>query len=105
MAASLYDLWELTLSTLNDNSAAISRNQKGAITSDQAAAYLCRLSSLHCWHHCYCHEVSHIQGLANEMVDILSCHHDLSDSQILTLSDTRFPQELPRFPQELPWRM
>ena len=85
VAVSLYDLWELTLSTLNDNTAAISRNRKGAITSNQPVAYLCRLSSLHCRHHHYCHEVSHIQGLANEMANILSCHHDLSDSQILTL--------------------
>ena len=60
VAASLYDLQELTLSTLNDNSAAISRNRKGAITSNQAVAYLCHLSSLHHWHHHYCHEVSHI---------------------------------------------
>ena len=47
VAASLYDLQELTLLTLNVNSAAISQNQKGAITSDQVAAYLCCLSSLH----------------------------------------------------------
>ena len=45
VAASLYNHQELTLSTLNDNSTVISRNQKGAITSNQAAAYLCRLSS------------------------------------------------------------
>ena len=79
IAASPYDLRELTLSTLNNNSAAISRNRTGAITSNQVAAYLCRLSSLHRQHHRYCHEVSHIQGLANEMADILSRHHDLSD--------------------------
>ena len=51
VAASLYDLRELTLSTLNDNSTTISCNRKGAITSNQAAAYLCHLSSLHCQHH------------------------------------------------------
>ena len=51
VAASLYDLRELTLATLNNNTAAITQNQKGAITSDQAAAYLCHLSSLH--HHHY----------------------------------------------------
>ena len=42
MATLLFDLQELTLVTLNDNVAAISRNSKGAITSNQAAAYLCR---------------------------------------------------------------
>ena len=51
VAASLYDLHELTLATLNDNTAAIAHNQKGAITLDHVAAYLCHLSSLHHWHH------------------------------------------------------
>ena len=47
MATLLFDLQELTLATLNDNVAAISRNRKGTITSDQATTYLCHLSSLH----------------------------------------------------------
>ena len=37
----LYDLRDRTLATLNDNIAAISWNRKGALTSDQASAYLC----------------------------------------------------------------
>ena len=41
VAASLYDLHELSLATLNDNTAAIAQNQKGTITSDHVAAYLC----------------------------------------------------------------
>ena len=72
MASCLFDLWELMLATLNDNVAAASQNRKGAITSDQAAAYLCCLSSLHCHHYCYHHKVSHIAGEANTMADILS---------------------------------
>ena len=72
VAVSLYDLQELTLATLNDNTATVSCHHKGAVTSDRAAAYLCRLSSLHQRHHCYSHEVSHIPGTANEMADILS---------------------------------
>ena len=93
MAASLYDLRELTLATLNDSITTIAWNWKGAITSDQVAAYLCRLSSLHCRHYRYYHEVSHIQGTVNAMVDILSRRHDLTDAQLLTLFDTRFPQD------------
>ena len=72
MATLLYDLQELTLVTLNDNVAAISWNHKGALTSNQAAAYICHLSSLHCHHHQYHHEVSHIASKANTMADILS---------------------------------
>jgi hypothetical protein len=44
VVASLFDLQELTLANVNDNVAAVSRNRKGAVTSDQAAAYLCWLS-------------------------------------------------------------
>ena len=86
------------LTTLNDNIAAISRNKRGAITSNQGAAYLCRLTSLHCHHHWYYHEVSHISGEANEMADTLSRLFELTNEQLLTLFNSRFPQEKP-------WRM
>ena len=72
IASLLYDMQELMLTTLSDNTAAISRNHKGAITSNQAAAYLCRLSSMHQCHYRYCHEVSHISGDVNDMADIPS---------------------------------
>ena len=68
----VFDLCNRMLATLNDNIAAISHNKKGAITSDQGAAYLCHLTSQHCCHHRYYHEVSHISGEANEMADTLS---------------------------------
>ena len=84
MATLLFNLWEHTLATLNDNVAAVSHNGKGAITSDQAATYLCHLSSLHHHHHRYHHEVSHIVGKANTMADILSRRSDLLDAQLLT---------------------
>ena len=43
----LYDLHDRTLSTLNDNIAAVSQNGKGTLTSDCASTYLCQLTSLH----------------------------------------------------------
>jgi hypothetical protein len=95
VAAALFDLRELTLATVNDNVAAVSRNRKGAVTSDQAAAYLCRLSSLHRRHHRYYHEVSHIKGLVNAMADFLSRRFDLTDAELLTYFDTHFPQDMP----------
>ena len=72
VANNLYDLCDCTLTTLNDNIMAVSRNQKGALTSDLAGAYLCRLTSLHRCHHRYCHEVSYIKGEVNQMADTLS---------------------------------
>ena len=102
MATLLFDLRVLTLATLNDNVAAVSQNCKGAITSDQAATYLCHLSSLHHHHHHYHHEVSHITGEASTMADILSRCHDLSDAQLLTLFNTHFPQAKPWCMYHLP---
>ena len=72
VANNLYNLWDHTLATLNDSIAAVSWNQKGALTSDCAGAYLCQLTSLHCQHHRYCHEVSYIKGEVNQMADTLS---------------------------------
>jgi hypothetical protein len=98
VANTTFDLRERTLATLNDNTAAISRNKKGTISSDQAAAYLCRLESLHKRHHRYFHEVSHIKGDANTMADTVSRSMHISDDDLLTLFDTKFPQAKP-------WRM
>ena len=71
-ASLLYDMRKLMLATLSDNTAAISRNRKGTVSSDQAAAYLCRLDSTHRRHHRYYHEVSHIKGDINAMSDTVS---------------------------------
>ena len=98
VANTVFDLRDRTLATLNDNIAAISHNKKGAITSDQSAAYICRLTSLHHHHHRYYHKVSHISGEANEMANTLSRHFNLTNDQILTLFNCRFPQAKP-------WRM
>jgi hypothetical protein len=93
VVASLFDLRELMLVTVNDNVAAVSHNRKGAVTLDQAAAYLCRLSSLHWCHYRYYHEVSHIKGLVNAMADFLSRHFDLTEPELLTHFNTHFPQD------------
>ena len=68
----VFDLCNWMLATLNNNITAISHNKKGAITSNQGAAYLCHLTSLHRHHHWYYHEVSHISGEANKMAKTLS---------------------------------
>jgi hypothetical protein len=93
MANMIYDLWNWTLATFNDNMAAVSHNRKGVVTSNQAGAYLCQMSSLHCRHHRYCHEVLHMSREAQEMANMLSRHHDLTDEQLLTLFDFCFPQD------------
>ena len=91
----VYNHCDCMLTTLNDNIAAISQNKKGAITSDQSATYLCCLTSLHCHHHWYYHELSHISGEANEMADTLLPCFELTDDQLLTLFVSHFPQDKP----------
>jgi len=98
VANTTFDLRECTLATLNDNTAAISRNKKGTISSDQAAAYLCRLDSNHRRHHRYFHETAHIKGTANTMADTISRSMHMSDDALLTLFNTTYPQDKP-------WRM
>jgi predicted metal-dependent HD superfamily phosphohydrolase len=95
IAACLFNLRELMLATVNDNVAAVSRNHKGAVTLDQAATYLCQLSSLHRHHHWYYHEVSHIKGLVNAMADFLLRCFDLTEAELLTYFNTHFPQDMP----------
>jgi hypothetical protein len=95
LATTHFDLREQTLATLSDNTPAISRFRKGSVTSDQAAAYLCRLSSLHQRSERYYHSVHFIPGVANSMADDASrCWH-LSDSQLLAHFESRYPQSLP----------
>ena len=47
IATQEYDLQERTLAILCDNTPAVSRFRKGSVTTDKAAAYLCRQACLH----------------------------------------------------------
>jgi len=47
VATEQYDLRELTLATLCDNTAAVSRNRKGSITVNGPPANMCQSTSLH----------------------------------------------------------
>ena len=87
-----YDVRELTVSTCSDNTPAVSRLHKGSLTTDKAAAYLCRLQSSHQRHHRYCPEVSYIPGPANAMADDCSRLLHLTDTELLSRFDTLYPQ-------------
>jgi hypothetical protein len=90
-----YDIREATLCTMTDNTAALSRELRGSTSVDDAAAYLCRLSSLHQRAYRYRPRISYISGPLNVMADALSRRWDLNDSQILLHFHTHFPQERP----------
>jgi hypothetical protein len=81
-----------TIATMCDNTPAVSWQGKGSVTTAGAASYLLREASLHQRQHRYLQVTSHIPGDRNTMADIASRRFDLSDSQLLHLFDTRFPQ-------------
>ena len=92
VVASLYDVREATIASLSDNTPAISRKHKGAISADAPGAYLCRLSSLHRRHYRYAEETSHIAGDANSMADDASRLQHLTVPQLLTHFELHYPQ-------------
>ena len=57
------------LANLTDNTPTLSRNAKGATTTDGVAAYLCQLSALHQRAHGYLNELAFIPGDLNAMAD------------------------------------
>jgi len=79
--AKSYDTRGATVSNLMDNTPTLTRHFKGSTTTSGPAAYLCQISSLHQHYHCYCSEVSFINGVENVMAD------DASRLQHLTNSD------------------
>ena len=93
--AQQHDLRERTVCTLSDNTPAISRDNKGSASSDSAAAYLCRVSALHQRTYRYRLRSSHVPGSLNVMADVLSRRWDLTDSQMLDLFNSSFPQAQP----------
>jgi hypothetical protein len=90
-----YDTREHTICALSDNTAAVSREQRGSTSVHAPSAYLCRLSALHQRAFRYRLLVSFIPGQLNTMADTLSRRWDLSDSQLLNLFNESYPQALP----------
>ena len=75
-----------TLENMCDNTAAISRSRKGAVSSPGPASYLCQLASDHQRLHRYCHRSQYLPGPVNTMAD--DC------SRMLHLTDAAFHSHL-----------
>ena len=90
-----HDTRYATLSNRSDNTPAVGRFKKGAVSCDTAAAYLCRLASHHqrAWR--YCNLVGFISGLANAMADSASCLQQLTDAAFLAYFEQHYPQAKP----------
>ena len=87
-----HDVRERTILLSTDNTPALSREQRGSTTGDNPSAYLCRYAALHQRAHRYCLRASFIPGRLNVLADILSRRWELSDSQILDLFNSQYPQ-------------
>ena len=84
-----------TIYNLSDNTPAVSRVRKGAVSSDGAAAHLCAYACAHQREHRYCHISSHISGPANAMADDTSRLQHLTDSALLHHFEQVYPQSKP----------
>jgi hypothetical protein len=89
------DCRERTAATLCDNTPAVSWRRKGSTTTAGPASYLLREASLHQREHRYLSVVDFINGIQNRMADDASRRFDLSDSQLLSLFNSRYPQTEP----------
>ena len=79
---------------LTDNTPSMAWRQKGSTTTTGPAAYLLQVSSLHRRHFRYKPDVNYISGPSNVMADDCSRKWQLSDSELLTYFNSRYPQKL-----------
>lgn len=86
---------EHTLWMATDNRAALSWSDKGSATATSARAYLLRLNSLHQRQHRYVSTHNHIAGPSNVMADDASRLWHLTDDELLSHFNARYPQVSP----------
>ena len=84
-----------TLENFCDNTPAVSRVRKGAVSSHGTAAALCRLSSDHQRMHRYCHLAHFLPGDQNSMADDASRLQHLTDTAFLAHFQQHYPQPTP----------
>ena len=77
----------------SDNRAAVAWATKGSATSLAARSHLLQLNALHQRTFRYLARHHYIPGPVNAMADDASRRWDLSDSELLTLFNTRYPQK------------
>ena len=84
-----------TLMNGTDNTPALAREQKGAISSSGTPARLCNYACAHQRQHRYCAQEFFISGEANVMADDTSRLFHLSDSALLAHFEQHYPQPHP----------
>ena len=102
LIAAQHSLPYATISTGCDNTPAVSRAQKGAVSSDGPAAHLCNYACQHQRLHRYCHHAYYIPGPANVMADDASRLQHLTDTDFLLHFNQEYPQPQPWILLHLP---
>jgi hypothetical protein len=89
------DLREVTVGSVSDNGATVSRYFKGSKTTAGPASSLCQLAALHQRYYRYCHELSFMAGKTNAMADDASRLFHLTDTELLSHFNSHYPQDVP----------
>ena len=95
VVVNVLDVRERTLHTSSDNTPAVAWQTKGSTTTTGPAAYLLRIMAFHQRYHRYHPRFNYIPGPANHLADFCSRRWDLSDTELLTYFNSKFPQTLP----------
>jgi hypothetical protein len=90
-----------TLENFSDNTPAVSRVKKGAVSSPGPAAYLCQLASDHQRAHRYNHIATYIPGPQNAPADDASCMQQLTLPALHSHFEQNYPLPQPWLPQHL----
>ena len=93
LIAERHDVRHATIASSSDNTPAVARVAKGAVSSPGAAALLCNYACLHQRQHEYCHQASYIPGPINVMADDASRLQHLTDAQFLSHFEQNYPQD------------
>jgi hypothetical protein len=92
-----HDVRYATLENFSDNTPAVSRDRKGAVSSIGPAAYLCQIRSDHQRQHRYLHSTTYLPGPANVIAD--------DASRLQSLSHLAFASHLEQhYPLATPWQ-
>jgi hypothetical protein len=94
IAVHAFDCRHRTIGTCCDNTPAVAWRAKGSTTTSGPASYLLREASIHQRRYRYLNKLRHIPGLANGMADDASRLFHLTDQQLLTHFDFKYPQKI-----------
>ena len=95
LMATTHDTRYATIVNACDNTPAVSRASKGAVSSDGPASFLCGLACQHQREHRYCHQAFYLPGPSNVMADDASRLQHLSNDAFLAHFEQHYPQERP----------